>query len=105
MIVQYFFLRMCRRGICKVTRRIVNTYFLYQVVYLMWFTQKTILLGVLLAETITYLSCKRDMCSATFGSLKIGIERVPIEPSDFLMIARYDYNLTIMKSQVSQTSH
>ena len=52
----------------------------------MWFTQKTILLGALSAETITYLSWRRDMCLATFGSLKIGVELVLIDPSGFSMI-------------------
>jgi hypothetical protein len=38
MIVQNFLFRMCRRGICKVAKWIVNTQFLYQAVYVMCFT-------------------------------------------------------------------
>jgi hypothetical protein len=41
MIVQDFLFRKCRRGICRVAKWIVNTLFLYQAVYVMWFTHKT----------------------------------------------------------------
>jgi hypothetical protein len=38
------------------------------------------LLGALSAETIPYLSWRRDRCLATFGSLKIDVERVLKDP-------------------------
>ena len=40
MIVQDFLFRKCRRGICRVDKWIVNTLFLYQAVFVMWFTHK-----------------------------------------------------------------
>jgi hypothetical protein len=45
---------------------------------------KTILLGALSAETIIYL--RRDRCLAIFGSLKIDVEQVLIDPLRFLIL-------------------
>ena len=46
------------------------------------FNTKTMLLGSLSVETIAHLSWRRDMCLATFGSLKIDVERVLIDPTE-----------------------
>jgi hypothetical protein len=48
------------------------------------FNKKTMLLGSLSVETISYLSWRRDMCLATFVSLKIDVERVLIDPLSFI---------------------
>ena len=44
------------------------------------------MLGALSAETITYLSWRRDRCFEKFGSLKINVERVLIDPPSLLIL-------------------
>ena len=57
------------------------------------YTLKTILLGALTAETISYLLWRRDRCLATFGSLKIDVERVLI------------YSLSVFNSNLYKRPH
>ena len=64
MIVQDFLFRKCRRGICRVSKWIVSTYFLYQVVCVMWFTHtNNIVRGLVGGDNNIFVMKERQMFS------------------------------------------
>ena len=76
-------------SISGVGKWIVNTFFLYNAAYVMWFTHKTILLGVLSAGTAIYLLWRRDRY--TFRYFKIDVAWVSIDAlSLFILTCIYD---------------
>ena len=84
---------------CGVDKWIVNTFFLYHAVYVMWFTHNTILLGVLSAGTATYLLWRRDRY--TFISFKIDVAWVSIDAlSLFILTCIYDLTLWAQSKRV-----
>ena len=79
-------------SICGVGKWIANTFFLYHAAYVMWFTHKTILLGVLSAGTAIYLLWRRDRY--TFRYFKIDVAWVSIDAlSLFILTCIYDLTL------------
>jgi hypothetical protein len=68
MIVHDFFFRKCRRGICMVAKWIVNILFLYQAVYVMWFTQKNnIVRGLVGGDNNIFVMEERQVFSNIWG--------------------------------------
>ena len=86
MIVQDFLFRKCRQGICRVAKRIANTLFHYQAVYVMWFTHKNnIVRGLVDGDKNIFVMEERQVFTLTLVYIKcnsLGFLRKNIEVSN-----------------------
>jgi hypothetical protein len=88
-----FLFRKCRRGICRVAKWIVNTYFLYQAVYVMWFTHKNNVRGLVGGNNNIFVMKERQVLSNIW--VFIDVERVLIDPLSFFYSNLYERPQTL----------
>jgi hypothetical protein len=72
MIVQDFLFRKCPQGICRVTMWIVNTQFLYQAFYVMWYIHKNNFAYIMWFNLLSKIECSRIISFSDFmAELKV----------------------------------